>query len=85
MRASDGGWGGRAAYRNVGPRERQKMKYVLIAEELGNALVYPTVKDDGRGSTGVNGDQTIGSAELGKMFVGYKIKDAADQIRTLVK
>ena len=56
-----------------------------IAEELGNALVYPAVKDDGRGSTGVNGDQTIGTAELGKMFVGYKIKDAADQIRTLVK
>jgi creatinine amidohydrolase len=43
------------------------------------------VKDDGRGSTGVNGDQTIGTAELGKMFVGYKIKDAVDQIRTLVK
>jgi len=43
------------------------------------------VKDDGKGSTGVNGDQTIGTAELGKMFIGYKVKDAVDQIRSLVK
>ena len=79
MRASDGGWGGRAAYRNVGPRERQKMKYVLTAVAVVTCLVPRG------GSTGVNGDQAIGTAELGKMFVGYKIKDAADQIRTLVK
>jgi creatinine amidohydrolase len=43
------------------------------------------VKDDGRGTTGVNGDQTAGTEELGKMFVGDKIKDAVDQIRSLVK
>ena len=39
------------------------------------------VKDDGKGGTGVTGDQTIGTVALGKMFVGYKIKDAVDQLR----
>jgi creatinine amidohydrolase len=43
------------------------------------------VKDDGKGGTGVTGDQTIGTADLGRMFVGYKIKYAVDQIRSLVK
>jgi creatinine amidohydrolase/Fe(II)-dependent formamide hydrolase-like protein len=43
------------------------------------------VKDDGKGNTGVNGDQTIATVELGKMFIGYKVKDAVDQIRSLVK
>jgi hypothetical protein len=43
------------------------------------------VKDDRKGGTGVTGDQTIGTVALGEMFVGYKIKDAVDQIRSLVK
>jgi creatinine amidohydrolase/Fe(II)-dependent formamide hydrolase-like protein len=43
------------------------------------------VTDDGKGGTGVTGDQTIGTVALGEMFVGYKIKDAVDQIRSLVK
>ncbi len=43
------------------------------------------VKDDGKGGTGVTGDQTVGTAQLGEMFVGYKIKDAVEQIRSLVK
>ncbi len=43
------------------------------------------VKDDGRGPTGVNGDQTAATAALGKMFVDLKVRDAVEQIRTLLK
>jgi creatinine amidohydrolase len=40
---------------------------------------------NGRGTEGVTGDQTKATPELGKMFIDYKIHDAVDQIRQLLK
>lgn len=39
--------------------------------------------DTTRRQTGVSGDPTKASAELGKMFIGFKIEDAVAQIRAL--
>jgi creatinine amidohydrolase/Fe(II)-dependent formamide hydrolase-like protein len=40
---------------------------------------------DGKGTEGVTGDQTKATPELGKMFINYKIQDAVEQIRQLLK
>lgn len=41
------------------------------------------VKDTG--ASGVTGDQTVATVDLGKMFVQHKIDDAVEQIRSYVK
>jgi creatinine amidohydrolase/Fe(II)-dependent formamide hydrolase-like protein len=40
---------------------------------------------NGTGTDGVTGDQTRATRELGKMFVNYKVQDAVEQIRQLLK
>jgi creatinine amidohydrolase len=40
---------------------------------------------DGKGTDGVTGDQTKATPELGKMFINYKVQDAVEQIRQLLK
>jgi creatinine amidohydrolase/Fe(II)-dependent formamide hydrolase-like protein len=40
---------------------------------------------NGTSTEGVTGDQTKATVELGKMFIGFKVKDAVDQIRQLLK
>lgn len=40
---------------------------------------------DGKGTDGVTGDQTKATTEMGKMFINYKIQDAVEQIRSLLK
>ena len=47
--------------------------------------IRPDKLIDGKGTDGVTGDQTKATPELGKMFVDFKIHDAVDQIRQLLK
>ena len=50
-----------------------------IAEFLLTALLKPSHAD------GVTGDQTKATPELGKMFIGFKVKNAVEQIWQLLK
>jgi creatinine amidohydrolase/Fe(II)-dependent formamide hydrolase-like protein len=42
----------------------------------------PAKKDEP--TTGVNGDPTKATPELGKMFIGFKVDDAVNQIHQLL-
>jgi len=45
-------------------------------------LALSTAKE--RPTTGVEGDTTKATPELGKMFIGWKVDDAANQIHELL-
>jgi creatinine amidohydrolase len=74
---------GIAVDRHAGTDDTSEVLFIDDAHEWIRKDKLAASDEKTRPQTGVDGDPTKASAELGKMFVGFKIEDAVAQIRSL--
>ena len=66
-------------------KENKWVRRDKLVAELDNGRLFSKSGPIEAGETGVHGDQTKATPELGEMFIGHKIKFAVDQIRQLLR